>query len=296
VFINLMEPHSPLTFRPGFTELFARPGDTPRSLRGAEKNAVAQVAGRPAGGLPVEAMRALGVLYDGELRYMDHHLGSFVRELERRGILADTLLVVTADHGEAIGDHGLWSHLQSVYEEVARVPLVLRHPSLPAGRRVATRVQTWDLFRTVARFAGIPGPLPVEASLAIDLLESALLAGGAAPRPVVTEEEPAEWRRRLAGGALIGGAELDHRFKAYYDGSLKYVWGDDGRRQLYDLARDPRELRDLAPARPREVERLTGALDAWLGALPVDRMRAGEAPVEIDPETRDRLRGLGYAE
>jgi arylsulfatase A-like enzyme len=113
---------------------------------------------------------------------------------------------------------------------------------------------------------------------------------------VVTEEEPAEWRRRLAGGALIGGAELDHRFKAYYDGSLKYVWGDDGRRELYDLARDPRELRDLAPARPREVERLARALDAWLGALPADRMRAGEAPVEIDPATRDRLRGLGYAE
>jgi arylsulfatase A-like enzyme len=296
VFINLMEPHSPLTFRPGFTDAFAGPDDTPRSLRGAEKNAVARVAGKPSAGLPVEAMRALGVLYDGELRYMDHHLGAFVRELERRGLLADTLLVVTADHGEAIGDHGLWSHLQSVYEEVARVPLVLRHPSLPAGRRVTARVQTWDLFRTVAAFAGIPGPLPVEAALAQDLLDPALLDGAGPSRPVVTEEEPAEWRRRLAGGALIGGADLDHRFKAYYDGPLKYVWGDDGRRQLYDLARDPRELRDLAPARPREVERLARALDAWLGALPVDRMRAGGAPVEIDPETRERLRGLGYAE
>lgn len=296
VFVNLMEPHPPLTYRPGFTSVFAGPGDSPRALRGAEKNAIAAVVRSRGAGIAADRMRALGVLYDGELRYVDHHLGAFARELERRGVLDETLLVVTADHGEAIGDHGLWSHLQSVYEEVARVPLVLRHPRLPAGRRVATRVQSWDLFRTLIEFAGIEEPLPADARLSVDLLDADLLAGRAAPRPIVVEEEPAEWRRRLAGGGLAGEVDLDRRFKAYYEGELKYVWGDDGRRELYDLRKDPGERRNRAPRRADDVERLARGLEAWLRDLPINRTEQGGHELEVDPETRERLRGLGYAE
>jgi arylsulfatase A-like enzyme len=296
-FVNLMEPHPPLTYREGYTEQFARPGDTPRKLRGAEKNTVVDAVRSRGGGIAGERMQALGVLYDGELRYVDHHLGEFVRALEARGVLDETLLVVTADHGEAIGDHGKLSHLQSVYEEVARVPLVLRHPRLPAGRRVATRVQSWDLFRTLIEFAGIAEPLPADARLSWNLLDPALLEGQAPARPIVVEEEPAEWRRRLAGGDLAGDVSLDGRYKAYYDGPLKYVWSDDGTRELYDLARDPRELRNRARARPREVERLAKSLEAWLGALPVNRTEQAPSPeIEVDDATRDRLRGLGYAD
>src|SRR5262249_62030464 len=79
-------------------------------------------------------------LYDGEIHYLDERLARFVRYLLTRGLLARTILVVTADHGESFGEHGHQAHGRCLHEEVMHVPLLILAPGVAGGRRVAERV------------------------------------------------------------------------------------------------------------------------------------------------------------
>ena len=291
VFINLMEPHYPVSYKPGFTDGFMDPEDTVRDLLRTNQDFFRVI--RDPSAMSPEDYRRYGVLYDGELRYADHHLGMFLRELERRGLLDNTLLIITSDHGEAIGDHGLMGHRQSVYGELTRVPLILRHPRIqPAGHRVPEPVQTFDIFRTVLDFAGVEEPLPPDAALSRNLLEDPRQ-----DRRIVAEEESAEWAVQLSPklSEQIDPSLVRKRYKAIYDGNLKYIWGTEGVSELYDLARDPRETRNLAPERPEEVERLSRELIQWEEQLPANRIEgARHHEPKIDRETEEKLRSLGY--
>ena len=291
VFINLMETHFPLTYRPDYSDAFMGPGDTSSDLMRTNQDRF-KVLCDPTY-MDDEAYRRYGVLYDGELRFADHYLGEFVRGLARRGWLDDTLLVIPADHGEAIGDHGLFSHRQSVYDELTRVPLILRHPRIaPAGRRIKTRVQTFDRVRTILDFVGIEEPLPPDAVLARNLL-----AEPDGDRWIVSEEESAEWAAKLAPklAAKIDPSRVRKRFKALYSGDMKYIWESEGGNELYALAEDPRERHNLAAKRPDEAARMERALETWLRRLPANRMdNAEERGLEVDRETQRQLRSLGY--
>ena len=96
-------------------------------------------------------------LYDGALRYQDAKLGELVTELEKRGILDDTLLIVVGDHGEMFWEHGLAGHGKFPWEEELRVPCIMRFPqALPQGKVYDTLMQMIDLPPTIADLAGLP--------------------------------------------------------------------------------------------------------------------------------------------
>jgi arylsulfatase A-like enzyme len=93
--------------------------------------------------------------YDGGIAYEDNQLGRFFEELDRRGLLANTLLVVTSDHGEAFGEHGLVGHANALYFPLVHVPLIFHWPGhVPAGMRVAQPVSTKDIAATILALAG----------------------------------------------------------------------------------------------------------------------------------------------
>jgi arylsulfatase A-like enzyme/tetratricopeptide (TPR) repeat protein len=208
--------------------------------------------------------------YDGEVAYADRLVGRFLDGLRERGRLDRTVVVFTSDHGEALGDHGEREHGFFLYRETVRVPLVVRLPGGPrGGRRVRGPVGLVDVAATLLDLAG----------LATDGLDGVslrtALGGGPAPagRPVYSES----WLPRLHFGwsELVSASE--ERFR--------HVRAP--RAELYDLATDPGETRNIAPERPQAV----AATDAWL------RERAGgEAlpPSAVDPATRERLAALGY--
>jgi arylsulfatase A-like enzyme len=100
--------------------------------------------------------------YDSALAYLDSQLAVLVDELNRRGVLQNTLLVITADHGESFGEHGLIGHGNSLYLEQIHVPLLVRHPDrVPADLRVPDPVSLRDIPATVLDLAGVAGdPLP----------------------------------------------------------------------------------------------------------------------------------------
>jgi arylsulfatase len=103
-------------------------------------------------------------LYDGEIKYCDDRLGEMLAALQARQLLDNTLVVLTADHGDMFGEHGKWNHTNCLYEEVLRVPLFMRYSGvISPGRVVDTPVQNMDLMPTILDWTGIPIPPTMQA-------------------------------------------------------------------------------------------------------------------------------------
>lgn len=210
--------------------------------------------------------------YDEEILWLDMQLDRFFGELERRGQLDDTLVVLTGDHGEAFREHDAIAHGGSLHNEVIRVPFVIWEPGRQARGRHPGPVSTVDIVPTV--LAAI-GAAPTETA-GIDLL------------PIVRGEE-------LPARALFA----QNRF---YNTDLSALirWPtklivdhQDNRRMLYDLESDPGELVDLWDPDDSDVRRLTNSLRRE--ARDFRQGRPGDA-VEMTPEVAERLRALGYIE
>ena len=269
LFLHAIDPHGPYAPTPEFERLFDAAGAPPhyrtvRYLLQLNRGEVAPDAG---------TAEALSRLYDAEVAQNDRAFGDLLDELEARGMAEETAVIYISDHGEEFGEHGRWEHGLSLYEEVLRIPFVMRLPGQAAGR-VAAPAQQIDLLPTLLGYLGIEGP-PTDGR---NLL---------APR-------------RSEDGPLDVYAHLDvdgHRSAALIRGRFKLVLplsssqGDEP--MLFDLEADPAEEKNLASDRPDIVERM---LD-----LVVSQGLAGEAAPtveieddEIDEDVRRRLRALGY--
>jgi arylsulfatase A-like enzyme len=102
-----------------------------------------------------EDLEITRALYDGALNYLDHRIGELVAFVEGLGILDDTLLVVASDHGDSLGEHGHLGHRLTLYEQLVRVPLIIRCPArFQPGTRVSPQVQLADLYPTFLELAG----------------------------------------------------------------------------------------------------------------------------------------------
>ncbi len=202
--------------------------------------------------------------YDGEVAHVDACLPRLFEAAEAaaKGRL---LVAVTADHGEALEEHGEATHGFFVYQPTLRVPLVFAGPGLPRGERRPGPARTADVTPTLLALLGVEVPA--------DLDGRDLLAG---PRPRESYAETLSPRS-------FGWAPLF----AYRLGSLKLV--DAPWPELYDLGTDPGESTNLADRRPDELARLRQALAAFRGD---DSPGARQA---LAPEVEERLRALGYA-
>jgi len=202
--------------------------------------------------------------YDGEIAAADALLGRLLDELRRLGIYDAALIVVTADHGEGLGDHGEDEHGVFVYREAVRVPLLVKAPHATEGARIAEPVQHVDVAPTLLAAAGleIPAALPGRS----------LLAPPEEPRRVYTES----YYARLE----FGWSEL----RGLTDADWAYI--ESSEPELFDLAADPGQRRNLAAERPEVVRRYAQELRA------LDPRFA--LPQSGDDETRQRLAALGY--
>jgi arylsulfatase len=211
-------------------------------------------------------------LYDGEVAYLDREVGRLIGFLESRDLLEDTVLVLVADHGESLGEHGVLFRHVGLHDTTTHVPLMIRWPGPEQrGRRIAGLVETIDVFPTILKAAGLNPP----ATDARDLKES---QGRRARRAIFAEHSD-------RFGAMV--RTRDH----------KYIWSQglpklfpDGP-YLYDLKADPGETRNLAGQGLAEEKRLSDLLRRWQQ----DRRPAPEArPREQTDEEKARLKALGY--
>lgn len=125
-------------------------------------------------------------LYDGEITYFDFYLGEMLTYLQNNNFLANALVMATSDHGDMFGEHGLWTHGNALYEEVLRVPLLMRYPGVIApGLVVNAPVQNMDLMPSILDWAGIPIPTEVQAVSLRPLAEG----GGMPARDIFSEQD-----------------------------------------------------------------------------------------------------------
>ncbi|MGQ0719957.1 MAG: sulfatase-like hydrolase/transferase [Candidatus Eiseniibacteriota bacterium] len=208
--------------------------------------------------------------YLAEIECMDYELRRFAREIPE-----SAAVVVTADHGEGLDDHGEDEHGILLYDETVRVPLLLRGPLVPAGTVLSEVVRTVDVAPTLLHLAGAPPAFGAGGSLVPVLRGEGPIPGTVAYCETV--------QPRLWGGSPV---------KALRTRDRKLVWAP--RPELYDVVADPGETRDLAAEREGEVEELADELEDLV--LQTIGIRSGWAePVAPDDERMEALRALGYA-
>jgi arylsulfatase A-like enzyme/Tfp pilus assembly protein PilF len=215
--------------------------------------------------------------YDGEVAWTDTLLGRLRAGLEARQLWDDALVVVTADHGEALGEHDETGHGFFTYETTLKVPLVMRGPGLPANATVNGPFRLVDVAPTMLALLGVPA-LPDTTGVA---LEAHLAPGG----PPITRMTYAE---SLTPLVQYGWSDL----RVMRDGSWKYILAP--RPELYDLAADPGETRDLVSTEAATAARLRSALESLLR---VERNRASSKPSPeptLSADVLQKLGALGY--
>lgn len=220
--------------------------------------------------LSAGAREAVRLLYDGEVMHCDAQAGRLLgRTLEK---YPDAVVVVTSDHGEHFWEHGQLAHGLSVYEEVLRVPLIIRGRGAPAGRQTAP-ASLVDVLPTMAALCGLPPEARWQGV--------SLLSGVPADRPLFTRNL-GPW----ASFKIDQEAVVRDRIKLIVDRHA-------GRSSLHDLSLDPGEERDLSEEMPGVLAELTALLSAHERENARARTDTRRNAV-IDEEARERLRGLGY--
>jgi arylsulfatase A-like enzyme len=201
---------------------------------------------------------ALVALYDGEVGYADYRFGRLMESLRTAKILDDTLVIVTSDAGEDLGDHGLLSESSRLYDSIVRVPLILSLPGrVPAGQRVADQVQTLDIMKAVLALTAMPPSAPGTGPLV-------------PPRSVAICEsryDPAAlryYRSVMPGGdlSLFAGNMLAVRTAEY-----KYIVTSDNRGALFDLKADPGERASVLAAQTPKARELADRIRLWQATL-----------------------------
>jgi len=257
LWVHYFDPHSPYDPPQGFEVSPTQPVDLSRKQTTPEVSDASE-------------LRRLIRAYRGEVRYADAQLGHLVERLRMLGLLENTVLVVTSDHGEGLGDHGLLGHSANLHEELVRVPLVIRAPGVAPGRRLHGLVQLEDLLPTALALLGVSVPEGLDGK---NLAPWLLGQTEASPRKEVRGRRPA----------------YDDRPDLYYERSEGFKWiGELGSRgTVYVLDRDPAEQE----GRPGQ-----GASED-LRAEAAAAQRLPEAPSRpIDAEERRALEALGYLE
>lgn len=208
-------------------------------------------------------------LYAAGVRQVDHQVGRLMGYLHAAGLESSTTVTFVSDHGEMLGEHGAWGHIDQLWQETLRVPLIVKGPGLPSGVEYSDPFDLLDLHHLVRRLAGDP---PRESS------ETFPFVG------------PSTERLRFA---FTFPPEAPQLQVALRSGSLKLVLRQDDSLSLFDLALDPTESEDVLDARRgdplvRELISLAKEQIAKMAQVePLDLQ-------SLSPQEIDRLKALGY--
>ena len=257
LFAHYMDPHDPYCVHPFNGECWARVANPNPPAALAEK---------------------LHHLYEGEVAYLDEHLGVLFDDLKRRGVYDKTLVVLTADHGEEFHEHGGWWHGTTLYDEQIHVPLIVKPPGAHGPPRVSEGLTTsLDIAPTIVAAAHLQPPPAMQGHVLP-------LDGGAAPARESTFAE-----EDLEGNVLQAVRTREWKLVTANEGNPRGLAPEE----LYDLPHDPAEQRNVVASAP------AGAADSMRAALGRSvleaRSHAGATEqTAMDPATRARLKALGY--
>jgi choline-sulfatase len=215
-------------------------------------------------------------LYDGEISAADRAIGSMIKSLQEQHVLDDTLIILTADHGESLDEHQEKTHAIFIYDATVHVPLIIRYPRLlPRGKVYEGPVRTVDIVPTVLGILGLPGGAETQGADLLPALQ------GKIPAPDLPQYSESLLSEVGFGMAPLYGVRM---------GRYKYILAP--KPEIYDLGNDPKELHNLYS----QQNRLAGMLDRELQRITEQsrlyKTEAGSNP--MTGETMEMLRSLGY--
>lgn len=228
--------------------------------------------------MPKRDLEHLIALYDGEIAWTDDHVGRILAELEQRELLDASIIILTSDHGTAFFEHGLKAHRNSLFDELVRIPLIIRYPArIAAGQRHKPQVGMIDLLPTVLDLLGMrPAPLMGQSV-------APLFAGGALSRdkPVISELDT-----------------IGREYQAFRRLDRKTIWHMKlDKVAIYDLRVDPAEAAPLTDKHAPLVKLATQDTYWCRTFLQAFRDRHPQSPQisELPDDLLEKLRSLGYA-
>ena len=209
--------------------------------------------------------------------------------MKQQGVWNNAIFIFVSDHGEEFDEHGAWFHEQSVYEELVWAPLIIRFPGGKfGGRRIDAAVSLVDIMPTILDYIGRP-------DLCVNCRGTSLMSkvqeadsskiGAVSILAMRDDQKSYDW----VSHPVRGNVNVAMR-----QGSWKGIWNHDVKSfELYDLATDPNEKTDLSNENPELTRRLQDQAKDWLQACRENAYQTEEAG-ELDDETREQLRALGY--
>lgn len=292
LFLNYLDPHDPYIPPPEFRDQFASSdvseeiGYCDRYPTASRRRSYSEVIREVVPSRTPEQWQTLIDLYDGEIAYTDDQIGQLIDQLRQWKILDQTIVVITADHGELFGENGLAFHYVALTDPELRVPLILRYPpSLPSGRRIKEQVQVTDIMPTLLEIIGVPLRTPMDGQSLVQMIRGIPASSG--PRDAFSllfKKVDAAYPRTAARGNLTSIRTPQEKF----------VWSSVGPEQYeyYDRATDPDEARNLAHAEGSKPKSdiLRDRLVDWQG-------RQEEIDFNKNPGYNtglERLKQLGY--
>jgi len=222
--------------------------------------------------------------YDGAIRYVDHHIGNFLKQLEEYGLSNNTIIIITADHGEAFFEHGVCEHGYSLYNEEINVPLIVKFPeSIKIRNNKNRRIQLIDITAAISRILGRGFPYNIDGKHLLNTSNDEM-----SDKYVVFSEELSELVKGPPKVAMI-----KDNFKAIYMVAEQKVT------ELYDLRKDESETKNIIKMYPEKSKAFEKEIKSWQKEKLKDSERLGleESLVIIeDQKAIERLKSLGYVQ
>lgn len=256
VFMNYMDPHPPYLAPEPYTEFV-------KSLPFAKRLAGLDLYSHELRSLSAEEREYITACYDDQLRSADAAFGELIAALKQRNRYDNTLIIVTSDHGELLGEHDHVGHIgRMLYEGLLHIPMVVKFPGKDHPRgRVKTAVQNVDVFPTALSVAGIALPAGTQGQ-----------AMPAVTHPIMAEED--------VNAFLVSryGKQYDRAIRVLIDGGYKYIVTSQGEKLLFDTATDGTEDKNLTAADPARADAMSKRLGTLLPFGPPPPAPAAAGP------------------
>ena len=276
--VNYMDAHDPYIPPPPYRDLF--PGRDPAFPPERVRQLHRQLALLQPPPTLAADLAHITSQYDGGIAYMDAEVKRLLDGLKQAGLYDNTLVIVTSDHGEALGDRSALGHPASVHEDLVRVPLLIKYPrstTVAQGREVDALADSVDVLPTVLDVAGIPIPPDVQ---------------GVSLRAVKPDPDRMVFSVSFPDDLSRLRRRSDVAQRALYQGDRKLIASSTGQMELYNFKQDPHELKNLYSPDDPASRLLSSALESWIERIP----RVKVTNKNMDRQTLERLRSLGYVQ
>ncbi len=287
LFIHYFDPHFPYEPPAPYDTIQVTPGVDVESMSWKEMKRFAHVRNP----VPQAELNRIVGLYDGEIAFTDVMIGRLIEYLKTSGIYDNTIIALTSDHGEEFKDHGSMGHTRTLYDEVIRVPLLIRDPGSQArGVVVEEQVRSMDIAPTLLGAVGVGIPVDFQG---FDLSDFWSDPGTVSPLIAFSETS----RHAILRSIRTDDKKYIQNIRQSFYHAIPNV---ENTHELYNLGEDGKELQDRKNEREPLLITIRNRLFEWVRSSELEQdwlpKAGGDEKVTYDQETLDRLRALGYVQ